>query len=204
MKHITDAEIRLFHTHKLASDEEMLLLDHMAKCDFCAGRLFSALPERELLTPPPDLCSNIVEAAKRMPSRKEKQREFYRYSTKVVLAMGLALSLLVFCNFSKDMSRYFPAASSLEQNLSTQENLRDPSASNTVINPEWQDYLESLQKQEKKKKETQEQKEKFLQEKQAQMERWKQREKNSGRISDGLNNFSSGILSYFKMEQKEN
>lgn len=184
MKHTTDSEIRRFHAHTLSSGEEMLLLNHMAKCDFCAGRLANALPEKELLTPPPDLFSNILEAAKRIPSRKEKRREFYHYSTKVVLAMGMALSLLAVCSLSDGIPIITPSGSSSLQHSS-------------------QSYLNSLQKQEAKRKNMEEQKEKFLQEKQEEEERKKEWEKNSGKISAGLKDFSSSILSCFKSEQKE-
>lgn len=194
MKHITDTEIRRFHAHTLSSEEEMLLFDHTAKCDFCAGRLFSALPERELLTPPPDLGRDILETAKKIPFRKQKQREFFRYSTKVVLAMGMALSLLLVFSLPGNNSLHFPINSIFQG--------EQPWVSEPIISSEKQAYLETLEKQEKKKKENQKQKEKFLQEKKAQNEKWKEKEKNSGKISGGLRNFSSGILSYFKSEQE--
>lgn len=201
MKHITDADMKRFYSHTLSSQEEMQLLSHMAKCDFCAARMASFFPERELLSPPPDLSGDILETAKKLPTRRERQREFYRYSTKVVLAMGMALSLFVFFNLSGNIPS-LTGSPNTEHYLPAQGN-SEKKECNPVISPERQTYLEFLNRQEKKKKETREAQEKFLQEKEEQSKKREERAKNSGKISDSLNRFSSNILSYFKSEQTE-
>lgn len=191
MKHISDSDIRRYYSRKLSSEEEGTLFIHIAQCDFCAGRLASAFPEKEMLAPPPGMHSDILLAAGKIPSRKERQREFYRYSTKVVLAMGMALSLLVLCNFPDTISR--------TRTSDVQYVLAPESRQEGSIPAEKTDgreaYRESLQEQQKKNKEAQE---KFLQDKQAQEE--KRREKQSDSFSAGLKKFSSDILSYFKSE----
>ena len=192
MKHLTDLDFRRFYSHTLRCDEEMSLLEHAAKCDYCAGRLSSAFPERELLSPPPDLCSDILDAAKKIPSRKEMKLEFYRYSTKVVLAMGMALSLLVLGNFSDNIFSSIPIKIEFRSEKNT---------SVSDISPEKKAYQETVQKQKAENKETQE---KFLQEKKElqanleQKEQKKDNEKSSDSISKNLKKFSSNLLSYFK------
>ena len=100
MKHITDQEILAYYSRTLRREEELALLNHTAQCSYCAGRLASSFPEEELITPPPDLQQQILQSAQRMvSSRKKQNRELYSYSTRVVLAMGMTLLLLVSSNF---------------------------------------------------------------------------------------------------------
>lgn len=95
MKHSTDTELERYFTHMLDREEEMVLLGHIAECEYCAGRFAHAFPKRELLTPLPGLRCEVLRKAARK-SHTSRKWEFYRYSAKVVFAVGMALFLLVY------------------------------------------------------------------------------------------------------------
>ena len=99
MKHITDQEITRYYAGELSRQEERELLSHIAGCTSCAERLAVAFPESELLSPPPEMKNQILTASRKVTAKtvslSSRQRtEFYRYSAKVVLAMGMSLLLL--------------------------------------------------------------------------------------------------------------
>lgn len=101
MKHLTDEEILQYYSHVLRPQEEKNLLIHTAQCSYCAGRLASAFPDSELITPPAELRNQILRSAHKMhPSKAHQKREFYFYSAKVILAMSMALLLLLSSNFT--------------------------------------------------------------------------------------------------------
>lgn len=103
MKHITDAEIHLYYNHAMKQEEERGLLEHIAVCEYCAGRWASSFPKQEMLVPPASLQEEIVQqAGENLPSQKWKESywEWYRYSARVILAMGLAVAMLFFHDFS--------------------------------------------------------------------------------------------------------
>lgn len=95
MKHSTDTELERYFAHMLDGEEEMALLGHVAECEYCAGRFAHAFPKRELLTPPPGLRHGVLRKAAPV-SRTFRKWEFYRYSARVVIAVGMALFLLVY------------------------------------------------------------------------------------------------------------
>lgn len=190
MKHLTDLDIKRFYSHSLQHVEEMSLLEHISKCDYCAGRLSSSFPVSELLSLPPDLCSDILSAARKIPSKKERKLDFYRYSTKVVLAMGMAISLLVLSNFSDNIFNVIPIKieTQSEKNLHVSD-----------FSTEKKAYQDTLLKQKAKIKETQK---KFLEKKVSQTqpdkkEKSEDSKTDSDNISNNLKKFSSGLLSFF-------
>lgn len=102
MKHLTDEEILQYYSHVLRPQEEKNLLNHTAQCSYCAGRLASAFPDNELITPPAELRNQILRSAHKIrPSKVHQKREFYFYSAKVILAMSMALFLLLSSNFTE-------------------------------------------------------------------------------------------------------
>lgn len=103
MNHVTDAEIQLYYLHKMKQDEERGFLEHIAVCEYCAGRWASGFPKQEMLTPPNGLRENIRRQTygKQSPQKRKAQyREWYWYSAKVVLAMSLAIVMLFGSDFS--------------------------------------------------------------------------------------------------------
>lgn len=99
MAHITDQQITKYYKHQLAAKEEMELLQHAAQCEYCAGRLASGLPEVEMISLPRGVTAGILEKAAKIPDRRQKQREYYRYCTRVALGVCMALGLMVTVNF---------------------------------------------------------------------------------------------------------
>lgn len=202
MKHITESDVKRYYSHTLQGKEEIALLNHVAQCDFCAGRLASAFPETELLTPPADLYHSILRSAKRIPSQRQKQWEFYRYSTKVILSMGMALSLLVFCNFPAGIFPFSPIDTSfLTQHFSIENGPKSTFLCQSKKQDDKEAYEESLQRKNEENKAAQEE---FLQEKQTQAEKWKEKQENSGKLSAGLKKFLSSIDEKLVQQNSDN
>lgn len=105
MKHSTDIELKNYYAHMLNPEEELALLEHIAQCEYCVGRFAKAFPEEELITPPPNLYDEILAKRPRVlcPSAKW---EFYRYSAKVVFAVGMALFFLLYNDFTPSSDWY--------------------------------------------------------------------------------------------------
>lgn len=106
MAHLTDEQISKYMSDEMSEEEKMEFLTHTAGCDFCSGRLAAAIEKTELVTPPPDLASDILKqtvynktlmlnAEYFIEKQKQRQREFCMYTAKVVLAMSMAI-LMVF------------------------------------------------------------------------------------------------------------
>ena len=94
MAHITEEQIRKYYRHELEQADEIALLHHVAQCEYCAGKLAS-----QVLSVPRGLRAEILEQADRIPGRRQRQREYYRYCTRVALGMCMALGLMVSVNF---------------------------------------------------------------------------------------------------------
>lgn len=99
MAHITEEQIRKYYRHELEQADEIALLHHVAQCEYCAGKLAAGLPESQVLSVPRGLRAEILEQADRIPGRRQRQREYYRYCTRVALGMCMALGLMVSVNF---------------------------------------------------------------------------------------------------------
>ena len=99
MAHITEEQIRKYYRHELEQADEIALLHHVAQCEYCAGKLAAGLPESQVLSVPRGLRTEILEQADRIPGRRQRQREYYRYCTRVALGMCMALGLMVSVNF---------------------------------------------------------------------------------------------------------
>ncbi|CDA28865.1 hypothetical protein [Eubacterium sp. CAG:156] len=117
MNHLKDEEIISYYNHKLEQNEEMNLIEHVAGCTECAERFANLFPVEELIEPTDNL-QNEIEAklndekyqkrvktsgekheskAKIIPltKYKSKKTEWFSYSSKVVVAAGIAV-LMVF------------------------------------------------------------------------------------------------------------
>ncbi len=102
MNHVTDTEIQLYYLHKMNPDEERGFLEHIAGCEYCAGRWASGFPKQELLSPPKSLREDIQKQAfgNRLLQARRQYREWYWYSAKMILAMSLAIVMLFVSDFS--------------------------------------------------------------------------------------------------------
>lgn len=102
MGHITDTQMKRFYLHELGSREEQEMLEHCAKCEFCAGRMAAGFPEAELITPPRGMKEEIMDMVRRIPTRRQRKQEYYRYCTGVMLGMCMAIGLLIGSSFAID------------------------------------------------------------------------------------------------------
>lgn len=110
MKHITDREIQQYYAHEMKETEERGLLEHISVCEYCAGRWANAFPMQEMLTPPVSLRFDMEEQiqSERVPSgripvkRMQSYRAWYQYCAKVILAMGLAITVLFLGDFQTE------------------------------------------------------------------------------------------------------
>lgn len=156
-RHLSDDVLADYFQNRLTNSQEQKLLEHIAQCDYCAGRFASALPESALLTPHPDLSRRILAAA---DSRKgphcRQQREFYYYVTKVVLSMAMALFLLIGGPLLKAPS-FLPGSDNTYTDTSP---AGDGSAQNT---PFYQEYLDRQRERNAERVKAQEQYEQKMQ-----------------------------------------
>lgn len=110
MKHITDREIQQYYAHEMKETEERGLLGHISVCEYCAGRWANAFPMKEMLTPPISLRADLEEQIQseqarsgRIPvKRMQSYRAWYQYCAKVILAMGLAITVLFLGDFQTE------------------------------------------------------------------------------------------------------
>ena len=49
MAHITDEQIKKYYMHGMEQYEEINMLTHIAKCEYCAGRFATGIPETEMI-----------------------------------------------------------------------------------------------------------------------------------------------------------
>lgn len=52
MAHITDEQIKKYYMHDMEQYEEINMLTHIAKCEYCAGRFATGIPETEMIKLP--------------------------------------------------------------------------------------------------------------------------------------------------------
>lgn len=154
--HLSDDILNQYFAHRLTTAQEQEVLEHTAQCEFCAGRFASAFPERELLTPPPDLSLQIMfAAASRHKSLAGRQREYYFYTAKVVLSMTMALLLLIGSNFVK-IPDPRPAHTAFQNGQIAREHTDDQNTAS------YQDYCRKQQERRQKQAEEQRQYEQEL------------------------------------------
>ena len=163
MAHITDQQITKYYKHQLTAREEMELLQHAAQCEYCAGRLAAGLPEVEMISLPRGVTAGILEKAAKIPDRRQKQREYYRYCTRVALGICMALGLMVTVNFQG--GRGVPETTQLHivSDGGASVSRDDPEE---IIPQQDSEKLAYQQKLEKEKQKQKEQREKFVEEKQ--------------------------------------
>lgn len=163
MAHITDQQITKYYQHRLTANEEMELLQHAAQCEYCAGRLAAGLPEVEMISLPRGVTAGILEKAARIPDRKQKQREYYRYCTRVALGVCMALGLMVTVNFQGERGLPVTTQSHIISDVGTSVSRCDPERIITKQDSEKLAYQQRLEKEKQKQKE---QREKFVEKKQ--------------------------------------
>ena len=163
MAHITDQQITKYYQHRLTANEEMELLQHAAQCEYCAGRLAAGLPEVEMISLPRGVTAGILEKAAKIPDRKQKQREYYRYCTRVALGVCMALGLMVTVNFQGERGLPITAQPHIISGLDTSGSKCDPEK---IISKQDSGKLAYQQKLAKEKQKQKEQREKFVEKKQ--------------------------------------
>ena len=100
MAHITDEQIKKYYAHMLRQPEETDMLMHIAKCEYCAGRFASGLPQTEMIGLPHGVSVEILKKAEKIPTKQRRRREYYRYCTRVALGMCMSFALLVTANLT--------------------------------------------------------------------------------------------------------
>lgn len=163
MAHITDQQITKYYKHQLAAKEEMVLLQHAAQCEYCAGRLASGLPEVEMISLPRGVTAGILEKAAKIPDRRQKQREYYRYCTRVALGVCMALGLMVTVNFQGGRGLSVTTQLHIVSDGGVSVSRDDPEE---IIPQKDSEKLAYQQKLEKEKQKQKEQREKFVEKKQ--------------------------------------
>lgn len=147
MKHLSDQEISNYYLGNMSQDEEMNLLIHTAQCSFCAGRLASAFPERELIAPPPELKNQILRTVRKKQFYKSNpKREFYFYSAKVIAGVCMALTLLLSASLTQDSFRqtYTQIKSYTAETLPEKEEAKENAFSKNKISSALRSFSSSV------------------------------------------------------------
>ncbi len=143
MKHITDREIQQYYAHEMKETEERGLLEHISVCEYCAGRWANAFPIQEMLAPPVSLRDDLMEQISseqdrsgRIPvKRMQSYRDWYQYCAKVILAMGLAVTVLLLGDFQtekQEKPHLWEVEQTQEGNVSGQISKHTEKFSNTI------------------------------------------------------------------------
>lgn len=114
--HISEEEIKKFHTHELSLEEFRQVLEHTSDCTFCAKRLADSIEAARPYRAPANFKEAVlqrVNAGSKEPqlSFAARKKQYLFYSTKVCAAAALALLFL----FSLPAQE--PTAASREQLL---------------------------------------------------------------------------------------
>lgn len=71
MAHITDEQIKKYYAHMLRQPEETDMLMHIAKCEYCAGRFASGLPQTEMIGLPHGVSVEILKKQRKYRQNSE-------------------------------------------------------------------------------------------------------------------------------------
>lgn len=107
--HITKEQLNHYISDRMTQIEQMNFLEHISKCEFCAGKLADAMLKKELVFTPPNLKDNILEQTVykktttpvKLPQEivmarvRKKQREFWMYTAKVAFAVCAAVTMIM-------------------------------------------------------------------------------------------------------------
>lgn len=105
--HITEIQLKNYISGHMAQEEQAGFYKHISECTFCAGKLASAMQEKETVYTPPGLKESILEQTVynkggltrnvnllSFNSRK-KRNEFLMYTAKVCFAVSIAVSVIM-------------------------------------------------------------------------------------------------------------
>lgn len=97
--HIRDSEWQAFYENGDKSEE---ILQHIAGCDYCAGRMIDFVPETKVIEPMPYLDDMILKEAAKYSAQKQlaSRFEFMFYCIRVGVAMCFALFILFTGDFT--------------------------------------------------------------------------------------------------------
>lgn len=106
MAHITEEMLQAYAEGCLPAQKEMEVMEHIAVCDQCAEAFATLMTEEKQVSPPPDLKREIlrktvfhknpVQTVQTIQERKrEKQREFFNYSMKVIFATAASVFMVI-------------------------------------------------------------------------------------------------------------
>lgn len=189
MAHITDEQIKKYYMHDMEQYEEINMLTHIAKCEYCAGRFATGIPETEMIKLPRGVTAGILEKAEKIPTGHDRRKENYGYCTRVALGMCMALGILVTVSFSngsylRNPAETVPIIEQVGQNANTGLGIGDT-----------KNVMEEKSKYDKKqsemKKKQEKDRKKFIE---------KNRE-NSGRESFSINRVFNSLRSFLRIKK---
>ncbi len=100
--HITKEMLDAFHKNQLNQEDYMQVLEHTAKCTYCASLFAASFDQDKIMKAPPGLKESILTKANRrtipspsLPWKNNKRRQMILYSLKVCAAMCGALLIMV-------------------------------------------------------------------------------------------------------------
>ncbi len=111
-RHISEEVMGQFVKGGLSGKEERRIMEHVAQCGFCAGRLAGCMEKTELLMPPPGLKQEILQntvyrketfaaADKIWKGKMGNWGELFCYSVKVAFAVCVSITMLFTLSIEK-------------------------------------------------------------------------------------------------------
>jgi len=115
-RHISEEVMAQFVKGGLSGKEERRIMEHVAQCSFCAGRLAGCMEKTELLMPPPGLKQEILQntvyrketfavADKIWKRGMGNWGELFCYSAKVAFAVCVSITMLFTLSIEKGSMR---------------------------------------------------------------------------------------------------
>lgn len=116
MTHISDEMLRAYISGMLPMQKEIEIMEHIAGCDRCAKCFADMMTDENMVTPPPDLKSGILEqtvyrkstagTVQKLQAKKQKRRkEFFAYAFKVGIAMAASILMVINMSPNADMQQ---------------------------------------------------------------------------------------------------
>jgi hypothetical protein len=100
--HVTKEMLDAFHKNQLSDDDYMQVLEHTAKCTYCASLFAASFDQDRIIKAPPGLKESILTKANKrtipspsLPWKNSKRRQMFIYSLKVCAAMCGALLIMI-------------------------------------------------------------------------------------------------------------
>ncbi|MCI9078889.1 MAG: hypothetical protein HFH68_08195 [Lachnospiraceae bacterium] len=119
-QHVTDGQLKNYISDIMPYEGQIEILEHISGCVYCAGKLASALQERELVDTPPGLKESIMEQTV-FNKKRRRQNEFWIFTAKVSFAVSVAVLVIMTTTLPGNMQNYKDRRFSITREINTED-----------------------------------------------------------------------------------